>query len=139
MPIETEMRFNPQQITRINKYLKSMPKKVNAELRKAMSVEANIVMKKSQENVPVITGLLKRSKYIRRAKSGQTVTSVVVGYEVKEARGNRKEVFDYAQVVEEGRKGYRPFDGRWYLRRAYNSAKRGRLQRVSKAVRKGLK
>lgn len=133
------LKFNARDVTRIKKYLKDYPKVVQAAARKALAAEARIIYEKSQQIVPVITGTLKSSGHVGRASSKGTATFVDVYYEVKKIRPGRKEHFNYAQVVEEGRTGYRPFSGRFYLRRAVNSTRNGRPKRLAQFVRKEIK
>jgi len=141
-----EIKVDKRAVTRIKKYIEKMPKAVSASLRKAIAAEARLVMKKSQELVPVRTGLLKRSKFLNRAKSigGRVVISM--GYRVKPGEypaasgGSRKVVIDYAPIVEQGSSAYGVnFTGRFFMRRAFALTKPGRAQRIAKFVRQDLK
>lgn len=140
------LKFNPRDITRIKKYLNKAPAVVKASLRKAIAAEARHVMKKSQEIVPVRTGLLKRSKFLGRAKSSGAVVEISMGYAVKPGEypsaygGTRKVTIDYAPIVEAGSSAYNVnFDGRFFMRRALNMTKAGRPARIAKYVRADLK
>lgn len=137
--LEVTMEFDAQAITRIRKYWKTLPKKINKEVRKSVAEEARLILRRSQELVPVRTGLLKRSKFLRRSSTTGTKSTIRFGYKVKEAKRNVKRVYDYAPVVEYGRKSPNPFPGRFYLKRAFELSKRGRVKRVSKAVRRAIK
>lgn len=133
------LNFDPRQVTRIRKYLKKMPKAVAASARKAIAAEARTTIMKAQEVVPVVTGLLKRSSYIKRSAGGVTKVQIQFGFKVKEAnraRSGKTRVIDYAPHVEYGTIN---FEGRFYMRYAKNFTKAGRPKRIAQFIRKDLK
>lgn len=124
------LKISTSDLTRIDKYLNKVPKKVLAAIRLAQGVEARLTIAKSQELVPVVTGLLKRSKFIGRSKTTGKTTTISIGYKVKDVRKGNKSVFDYAPPVEALR---------GYMKRANNSTRIGRKKRIQKFVSAALR
>ena len=146
MALIKELKFNRQDITRIKKYLSKAPNVVNNALRKAIAEEARLILKKSQEIVPVRTGVLKRSKFLKRAKSNGHVTSISMGYAVKPGKystksgGSRNVTIDYAPIVEAGDSEFNVnFTGRFFMQRAMDMVASGRAKRIASFVRKDLR
>ena len=135
MPVIKGIVVDPKDVTRIGKWLKNTPKLVNAAMRKAASAEANEIMRVSQDIVPVVTGTLKRSKFIGRAKSTSSQTAISFGYEVKLVGKD-----DYSAYVEHGDSKFNvKFTGRFYMRRAVSMTRNGRKKRIAQHVRAAIK
>ena len=146
MPLIKSIEFDRRDISRIKKYLSKTPKVVNNALRKAIAAEARYILKKSQEIVPVKTGLLKSSKFLKRAKSNGYTTDISMGYAVKPgvhptvSGGTRNVKVDYAPIVEAGSSAFNVgFTGRFFMRRAFSMTKSGRSERIAAFVRKDLR
>lgn len=146
MPLIKEMKVNVEDVKFIKRYLKKMPMLAARALRKAIAAEARLVLKKSQELVPVRTGTLKRSKFLKRAKARGGAVVISLGYSVKPGSypaasgGTRTVRLDYSSIVEKGSSAFNVgFSGRFFMRKALAMTKPGRGKRIGKFVVADLK
>lgn len=95
-----------------------MEKKVRGKIiRGALRQAANIVKKKARDNAPKESGLIRKQIKIKTMKRKVNRIGITVQLNAT-AEGEW-----YSQVVEWGRKKIRPFEGRRFLKRAFDETK----------------